>query len=46
VLDFQMQPVHNLAKISPACLQEAVPGFFQRWVFQNTSADAPTGDQQ
>ena len=46
VLDFQMQPVHNMAKISPACLQEAVPGFFQRWVFQNTSADAPTGDQQ
>lgn len=49
VLDFQMQPVHNTGKITPACLQEAVPGFFQRWVFQSIPGlDAPPtgeGDQ-
>jgi hypothetical protein len=37
VVDFQMQPVHNVTKTSPACLLEGVNGFFQRWTF-------PTGD--
>ena len=39
VVDFQMQPVHNLAKTSPACLLEGMPGFFQRWSF-------PTGSDE
>jgi hypothetical protein len=37
VVDFRMQPTHNMAKSSQACLMEAVPDFFQRWTY-------PTGD--
>lgn len=48
VVDFQMQPVHNMAKISSACLLEGVPGFFQRWTFPTGSDgnnSSPAADQ-